>query len=223
VIAGVEIAFSCRQCREVGGDYYDFIHLGERKLALAIGDVAGKGMPAALLMSAMLTGFRMEVVKGGTAENILTKVNRHVFNMTRGNMYSTLGLALFDFAGGSAVVNYASAGHMDPYIVREGNVIAWQGSTLPLGIDSDIRYQGSDITLAPGDIFVMYTDGVVEARSAHGQMVGFDWWEQELRRLSPERDLAIQLAELLERFPHPNPEEPDDDRTIVMLRWNGPS
>ncbi len=221
VMEGVDIAASCQQCQEVGGDFYDVIPLGERYYCVAIGDVTGKGLPAALLVSAMMTGLRTEAAKGGTAGDIITRLNRHVFHMTQGKMFTTLGLALIDLSSGTARLEYASAGHLDPYIFRNGQVMELQCSSLPLGISPDTVYQGILNTLAPGDIFILYTDGIIESRHASGGMLGFEWWEQELRQLSPYRGLEEQLLRLIKRPQHEEAEELGDDRTLVMVRWNG--
>lgn len=149
------------------------------------------------------------------------QLNRHVFHMTQGKMFTTLGLALIDLSSGTARLEYASAGHLDPYIFRNGQVMELQCSSLPLGISPDTVYQGILNTLAPGDIFILYTDGIIESRHASGGMLGFEWWEQELRQLSPYRGLEEQLLRLIKRPQHEEAEELGDDRTLVMVRWNG--
>ncbi|GGG05639.1 PP2C family protein-serine/threonine phosphatase [Paenibacillus abyssi] len=217
---GMEVAVSCQQCHEVGGDFYDVIPLAGQRYCVAIGDVAGKGLPSALLMSAMMTGLRTEAVKGGSAGDILTRLNRHVFQMTQGKLYTTLGLAILDLSSGQVELDYASAGHLDPYLIRSGQVMEWQGSSYPLGMVWDERYQGTLHTLAPGDIFVLYTDGIIESRHASGSMLGFEWWEQQLRQLSPGRELNEQVSEIIGSLEALGQEGPDDDRTLVLLKWH---
>lgn len=220
-IGGLEVAVSCEQCQQVGGDFYDLISLGEGRYCAAVGDVSGKGLPAALLMSAMMTGLRTEASRGGSAGEILTRLNRHVYQMTQGKLYSTLGLALLDVSSGSMELDYASAGHLDPYLVRDGQVIEWQLSSCPLGMFPEEEYSGTRHTIVPGDIFVLYTDGVIESGYETGSMLGFEWWEQQLRQLRQDRELEAILADLIGKLQTAEEEDSVDDRTIVLLRWDG--
>ncbi|CAM4164367.1 serine/threonine-protein phosphatase [Paenibacillus alkaliterrae] len=220
-IEGVEFAVLCQQCQAVGGDFYDMIPLGGRRYCIAIGDVSGKGLPAALLMSAMMTGLRTEAMKGGTAGDILTRLNKHVYQMTQGKLYATIGLAVIELASGTMELDYASAGHLDPYLVRGGHVMEWQCSSFPLGISQDEQYEGTHHTLATGDLFVLYTDGIIESGHASGSMLGFERWEHELRLLQPDRDLQDQLTELLSRIRVLEEGVGDaDDRTLLLMKWN---
>lgn len=222
VSPSLDIAASCQQCHEVGGDFYDVIRIGESRYCIAIGDVSGKGLPAALLMSAAMTGLRTEAVKGGTAGDILTRMNRHIYQMTRGRMYSTAGLAIIDLSSDAASLDYASAGHLDPYLIRHGELTEWPCSSLPLGISPDTVYQGTSYTLETGDIFLMYTDGIVESGQSSGEMFGFDRWEQELRRISPKQPVDEQLGALLGRMGHTDHQAGlHDDQTVVFVQWKG--
>ncbi|WP_179215546.1 PP2C family protein-serine/threonine phosphatase [Paenibacillus sp. MY03] len=215
-----DIAASCQQCHEVGGDWYDVIPLGEHRYCIAIGDVSGKGMPAALLMSAAMTGLRTVVAQGGTAGDMLGRLNLYMYQMTRGRMYTTAGLAILDVSAAS--LEYAAAGHLDPYWIRQGELIDWPCSSLPLGMFPDTAYHGASRAWAPGDMFLLYTDGIIESGQAAGDMLGFERWEQELRRLSPERHAEDQLQALLGRLEHSEHEgELHDDRTVILLRWKG--
>jgi phosphoserine phosphatase RsbU/P len=221
-VPGLEISAFCGQCHEVGGDFYDVISLGEKRLAIAIGDVSGKGMPAALLMTAVMTGLRMEAGKGGSAGDMLSRLNSHVFNMTKGNMYVTIGLALLELSlDDCAVLDYASAGHMAPYMQREGQLTEVPCSSLPLGIDPDEIYKGEARKLAEGDTWVLYTDGMIESADATGAMLGFEGWEQKLGSIHGGEPLPSTPEELAERFELTDEVQQQDDRTVVLIRWNG--
>lgn len=223
-LPGLSMEASCEQCREVGGDFYDCHRIGEHRWAVAVGDVSGKGLPAALLMSAVLMGLRTEAEAGGSAGEILTRLNRHVHAMTGGRMYATLGLAVMDLSPGTCKVEYASAGHLEPYVLRDGRVEEWPCSSMPMGMDPEAVYLPEVLELGPGDGLVLYTDGIVEADGSGGEMLGFDGWRQVLERYASaggrEGDADPGLANLLAQLPRMNEAEPQDDRTVVLIRWH---
>ncbi|PRX72147.1 serine phosphatase RsbU (regulator of sigma subunit) [Cohnella sp. SGD-V74] len=218
-IEGMELAVFCRMCQEVGGDFYDLIPLGGRRYCIAIGDVSGKGLPAALLMTAMMTGLRAEAARGGTAGDMLSRLNAHVYRMTQGKQYATLGVAVVDLGGESVELEYASAGHLDPYLIRQGQAMAWQFSSYPLGMSPEERYEVVRHRIDDGDIFVLYTDGIIEQGGSSGEMLGFDGWERRLRSIRPESRLEEALAELRGMEEADDGENAEDDRTLLLIRW----
>jgi serine phosphatase RsbU (regulator of sigma subunit) len=223
---GVRLSVFCRQILEVGGDFYDVLELGENRYILAIGDVSGKGLPAALMMSAVMAGLRNEAGAGGGSAEMLARLNRHIFQMTGGKGYTTMALAVLELSDGGAVLDYASAGHMDPYLIRGKRAAALEGSSLPLGIAPDTDYRAIRVELRKGDILAMYTDGMVEAQDADGQMAGFERWEEELGKLAPDKPLEEELQALLDRWSNGGTREDQgiapaplqDDRTVLLIR-----
>lgn len=216
---GWEIAVSCRPSREVGGDFYDLIPLEAHRYAIAIGDVSGKGLPAALLMSAVMVGMRTEAARGGTAGDILSRLNRHVHELARGKMYATLGLAIIDTAA-RPMLDYASAGHLDPYLLRGGQPAPLMNASLPLGMFPNERYTGHSYPLEAGDLLILYTDGIIESSLNDETASGFDWWESQLRQLEQSGQLQELLSTLLGNLPLPTPvhESMADDQTLLLLR-----
>jgi phosphoserine phosphatase RsbU/P len=210
-----QIAACCHQSLEVGGDFYMAVELEDRRILVAIGDVTGHGLPAALLMSAAMVVLRKEMERGGEPEELLGRMNRHVFDTVRGASFVTMGIARVDWRSG--VTEYAGAGHMAPYLVRSGQLEEIDSSSLPLGIDPETEYQRCTFTLSPGDLFVMYTDGIVEARQPDGHMLGFEAWEQALSRLHGEQPLDTQLGDLLNQLSLSSGVHTGDDRTVMML------
>jgi phosphoserine phosphatase RsbU/P len=212
----VEIAARCDQSLEVGGDFYLIEEVNRDRLLMAIGDVTGHGMPAALLMSAAMVALRKEIEHSGAPGDILRRMNKHVLEIAGGSSFVTLGIALLDLQNGQ--LEYAGAGHMAPYIVQAGLLQEIDSSSLPLGIDPDADYRGCTRTMEPDDILVMYTDGIVEVRQGDGRMLGFEAWEQELVSLHEAPSLGERLEAMLEQ--RALSEDPDhgDDRTVVMVR-----
>ncbi|WP_409344499.1 PP2C family protein-serine/threonine phosphatase [Paenibacillus sp. MBLB4367] len=210
----------CEQSLETGGDFYDWMELDDRRLAVLVGDVMGKGMPAALIMSSVLALFRLEVRKGGTAGDVLTRLNRRIVETLQGEMMVTAGLALIELDSGRLA--YASAGHLAPYIVSAGgDVRELPVASIPLGVDDEESYSQGEYEIAPGDRLILYSDGVVEAQHADGAIYGFDEWERELSETDSGKPLAEQLRMLMDKLPRSAGAEPLDDRTVVCVRWEG--
>lgn len=221
---GWEIAVSCRPSREVGGDFYDLIPLGGQRYGVAIGDVSGKGLPAALLMSAVMAGLRTEAARGGTAGDILSRLNNHVYELSQGKMYATLGLAIVDMAA-KPMLDYASAGHLDPYLLRGGQPTPIICSSLPLGMYPGESYIGHNYPLEANDLLILYTDGMIEGSLNDEEASGFDWWEEQLRQLEHggrleehSNQLEQLLGTLLGNLPVPDQEGMADDQTLLLLR-----
>ncbi|GAB2673178.1 PP2C family protein-serine/threonine phosphatase [Paenibacillus thermoaerophilus] len=216
-LAHVEFAASCEQCQEVGGDFYEAVRLDERRSAVMIGDVSGKGMSAALLMSAVMTGVRLELPDIRCAGELLTRLNGHVWRAAQGTRYVTMGVALLEAEDGEVRLEYASAGHLSPYLVRGGTAVELPCSSLPLGIDPDRTYGSISCRMRPGESLVLYTDGAVENPDCGGEMPGFERWEEHMARLRTDLPASAQLSLLLEKLCAEN-QALRDDRTVVLVR-----
>ena len=208
------IAALCRQTKEVGGDFYDIVPLSEERFAVIVGDVAGKGLQAALLMSAVMSLFRREIREGRAAGEVLARLNRQLFQAIQGRLFITTGLAIIDRK--ESTLTYANAGHMPPYLIREDQLEEFIHPSLPLGIIPDTVYLNHVIPFPIGSRFVMYTDGMVESQLKDGNMLGFEYFEQYLLELRRE-DLAQQAEDLMERIADSADRQHEDDRTVVMI------
>ncbi|MDF2650292.1 MAG: hypothetical protein K0Q73_6097 [Paenibacillus sp.] len=213
-IAGFHIAALCRQTKEVGGDFYDIVSLNEGKFAIIVGDVVGKGLQAALLMTVVMSLFRREIRVGGTAGDVLVRLNRQLFQALQGQLFITAGLAIFD--RNESTLTYANAGHMPPYLLREGRLAEEIHPSLPLGIIAEATYQSHIIDYPQGTRFVMYTDGMVESQREDGEMIGFESFERYLLELS-EGKLLEQAEALMERISVSIDRRREDDRTVVIV------
>lgn len=175
---------------EVGGDYYDYIPVESAPAgdpeetpdpsacmgwAVAVGDVAGKGMPAALLMANLCAEVRHLVRSGTSPEHTAARVSRHIYDADLPGRFVTFVLAMVD--GVSHTVRVVNAGHMAPLVRRacgEVEALAPDDSGLPLGVDRGAAYRASSTTLEPGDVVVLFTDGVSEAMGRHDALFGID-------------------------------------------------
>ncbi len=213
-IASFDVASRCRQTNEVGGDFYDVIPLSESKFAVIVGDVAGKGLQAALIMSAVMSLFRRGIRAGETAGDVLTRVNRQLAQALQGQLFITAGLAIFD--RDLSEIAYANAGHMPPYLLHDGRLEEALYPSLPLGISVETTYQTHAIACPKGSRLVIYTDGMVEGQRGDGEMIGFDGFEQYLLETG-NQTLSEQVEALIERCSGSVGRHRADDLTIVMV------
>ena len=182
VIAGLELAGYNLQCRTVGGDYFDYLPFGDG-LALVVGDVAGKGMPAALLMASLqahtqaITELGGEV--GGDPASVVSKLNRAITKYTPGNRFVTFFLAVFNPL--DSTLTYCNAGHNPPLLIRsDGSVERLEEGGTVLGLFAGAAFQDKTIRFDPGDFLILYSDGVVEACSANGEE---EFGEERLKKI----------------------------------------
>ncbi len=212
----LKIAAACRLTKEVGGDFYDVVKIDEKRTAVVIGDVSGKGMQAALIMSAAIVLLRSEIRRGGHAAQILSRLNRDLAGTLGPTSYVTLFIAILDME--RSMADYASAGHLSPYLLRAGSLKELDCSSLPLGIDPDETYAGKQIRLEAGDRMVLVTDGVIEAAAPLGEMLGFENFERLLPHLPAASHPMDALNELIARLPWETSSPHEDDRTLVLVQ-----
>jgi serine phosphatase RsbU (regulator of sigma subunit) len=170
--------------RVVGGDLYDFVDLPGGRIGIAVADVAGKGIAAALLMSVVQASLRVISAESDiTSSQLATKMNRFLYQSTAANKYATFFYAQVDADGRR--LRYVNAGHNPPYLVRrtEGRVEIMDLCTggVVLGMFPDVEYKNAEIDLRPGDLFVVFTDGVTEALNANGEEFGEERLKDLLR------------------------------------------
>jgi phosphoserine phosphatase RsbU/P len=170
-VEGIELAGHNAACRTVGGDYYDFIPYPDGRVAIALGDVSGKAMPAALLMTSLHARVRVLAEEPPDVAQMMTKLNRATAANCPSNRFITFFFSVLDPKTGELV--YANAGHNPPMIARaNGSVDQVQGGGLLMGILPSASYEAYRVTLNPGDSLVLYSDGVTEAADVNGEEFG---------------------------------------------------
>jgi len=193
-----------RPADEVGGDFFQQIGDGRGGILIVVGDVSGKGLPAAMMVSVLVGAIRAEAAHGAEPADLLASLNERMMGRSRGGF--TTCMAAHFTAGGQLTL--ANAGHLPPYLNRiEIEVPA----ALPLGLVAHATYECTTLQLAPGDRLTFVSDGVVEAQSKSGELFGFD----RTRALS--RELAAVLAEAAHSFGQA------DDITVVTVEFAGSS
>jgi len=162
LLAGFEVSGTSLPSRQVGGDYFDFLELPDGRLGLAIGDVSGKGMPAALLMSNLQASLQGQVIHPSSVSEIVGRVNDLLVRSTDPHMFTTFFYGVLDRA--TAAFTSTNAGHNPPLLCRAGGSLEkLTVGGLLLGMLPDQEYAQQEVNLEPGDVIVLYTDGITEA------------------------------------------------------------
>ena len=217
-LQGVQLAAICRAARVVSGDYYDFIPLGPTRLGLAVADISGKGISAALLMASLQAALRSQAVldgRGGTAE-LVARVNQHLFHNTSDDRYATFFYAVYDTA--TRTLTYTNAGHLPPFYVVGSEVEKLDKGGTVVGLFDDCQYTQGAIRIAPGSLLIAFSDGLVEPENVYGEEFGTQRLMEEVlrhREASPQR-LAESLLAATEQWAG-TPEQADD-MTVVVAR-----
>jgi serine phosphatase RsbU (regulator of sigma subunit) len=172
--AQLELAREFIPFREIGGDYYDFISLGHDRVALALGDVMGKGIPAALLAATLSAAVRSQIQVGNAdPEQVVARVNQLFWEVTPTGLFATLFFGVLDFSMGT--LEYVNAGHHYPFRVRANGDVEdlAEGGTV-LGLMEGASYQPGFLEIETGDLFVLYSDGVIDRLGCGDELYGID-------------------------------------------------
>ena len=173
MIKGYDLAGKSLPAKSVGGDYFDLIRLGDGRLFFCLGDISGKGMPAALLMSNMLATLRGQNLDLTTPGSILNYSNEHMFRNTDPERFSTLFLGILDPE--NSELTYSNAGHNLPFIVNEkGSVKRLEMGNIVLGAIEDVTYEEDSLKLEKGDTLLVFSDGISEAINPDEEEFGED-------------------------------------------------
>jgi serine phosphatase RsbU (regulator of sigma subunit)/anti-sigma regulatory factor (Ser/Thr protein kinase) len=214
-LPGWQVAALYRPARAVGGDFYDFIALPEGRLGIVVGDVSGKGVPAALVMATTHAILRAEAPDLIAPARVLERVNDLMQRETFEHMFVTCLYAVLDHASGQ--LRFANAGHNPPYLRGEAGAIELRATGMPLGLLPDMRYEEKSAIVAPGDDLLLYSDGLTEAHGAGREMFGFPRLASLLADGPGGKDLIDLLLRELRGFTGSEWEQ-EDDITLVTLR-----
>ncbi len=213
----LDYAGVCVQARQVGGDYYDFLELGSERLGMVIGDVAGKGISAALLMANLQANLRSRcAIATDEPRRFLQSVNQLFFENSIDSAYATLFFA--EYQNETRLLRYANCGHLAGILLRQDGALERLESTgAVVGLFADWDCSIEERHLSPGDILVLYTDGVVESFNNVGDEFGEQRLTEALRRhrhLSSKHLLDAILGEVREF----SPREQYDDITLIAAK-----
>jgi serine phosphatase RsbU (regulator of sigma subunit)/anti-sigma regulatory factor (Ser/Thr protein kinase) len=200
----------------VGGDFYDFIGLPAGKLGIVIGDVTDKGVPAALVMASTRSILRAAAERHSTPGQVLARVNTLLHPEIPPKMFVTCLYAIFDPVTGRFW--FANAGHNLPALHTAGGVVELRARGMPLGLLPDMEYEEVEATLAPGDVILLYSDGLAEAHNEAREMYGFPRVLATVGAYQGGQNLVQIVRTDLERFVGESWEQEDDVTLVVLER-----
>jgi len=217
-IAGISIAGISIPAKEVGGDYYDFLPVTDSKVAITIGDVSGKGVPAALMMVMIHSILRAKVTSEHSPKKLVFDLNNSLFNELEPRMFITFFYMLLDTD--TKLIRYTNAGHNYPMIFHADNteVESLKDGGLLLGVFEGPEYQEGSYQLAIGDVVVMYTDGIVEAMNEKDEMYGYDEFCELMHRIKHKKaeEIKEDILEATRNFMGEAAQY--DDLTLIVIK-----
>lgn len=214
----LRVAASFHSARLVSGDYFDCESAHDGRLALVIGDVAGKGISAALLMASLQSSLRTQLAldEVQSAPQIVTRLNQHLCNSTTTEKYATFCLGLYDEQ--TSVITYTNAGHIPPVLIRAGVTQRFDVNRTVVGVFPSAEYESSSLTLLPGDLLALFTDGVTEPENEFEEMFGearlIDLLTKNAHR--GEQEIIALVLDAIRQWT--GSDELQDDITLMLAR-----
>jgi len=219
VLPGIDIAAEMKTARLLGGDYYDFFQLSDDVIDVVIADVSGKGAAAALLMPSLAVALRLRARELQGPAEVIKDLDNVLKQITNSATFVTMFYARLNRA--SRVLQYANAGHNPPLLLRAGSceplMLDEAGGPI-LGILPDARFSDASLTLAPGDILTLFTDGVTEQENEQGEEFAVDRLKDVICREGTESaaEVVAHVSEAVAAFAGET--EQADDLTVVVLK-----
>ncbi len=220
VMQTIALLGACEPARSASGDYYDYLSLPGGKLAIAIGDVAGKGISAALLMASIQSIMRTQLLAGHTGElctsDLVAQLNRQLYGNTAPEKYATFFFGIYDEA--TRGLTYTNAGHLSPLIIRDGKIAELEVTGTVVGLFPFSNYEEQHVTLAAGDLLVAFTDGITEPENEYGEEFGMERLAEAVLK-NQQAEAAEIVAKVMEAVKQwsSSPELPDD-MTVLIAR-----
>jgi serine phosphatase RsbU (regulator of sigma subunit) len=216
-VRGLDVAGHNAACRTVGGDYYDFFRYGASRIAMVLGDVSGKGMPASLLMMGLQSRVQVLIEDPRSLADVMTRLNRITSANLPSNRFITLFFCILD--GDTGELMFCNAGHNPPLIVRaDGTYQLLKGGGPVLGIIPSVSYVEYHESLDPGDVLVIYSDGVTEATNPAGEEFDTGGLAQAVTsaRYEPAETIIAEINDAVLKYTGGAP--PSDDVTLIVAR-----
>ena len=207
----------CQPAKEVGGDFYDFLQLGDGRVGFVVGDATGKGVPAAIVTTATAAYLgAVNAASDSSPGEALALANEALFARIPPNMFVTCFYTILDPK--SASLTYANAGHELPYLHRNGDAEELRARGMPLGMMPGMGYEEGEVSLAEGECVLFHSDGLVEAHNPQGEMFGFPRLRALVAEHGKERSLRNLLLEELYSFVGEGWEQEDDITLLTLER-----
>ena len=215
-LSGLKITFFNIPSRIVGGDFYDIFKLGPNKLAVAIGDVSGKGAPASILMAMLYAGFRSLLKVIYPVVEVVARLNNLITDTTAEGYYATFFFGIYNHE--THELTYSNAGHNSPILLRDGGSIErLQIGGVVLGFLKDQEYRQAQITLRSGDCLILYTDGITEVMNSEGEEFGEERLIDFIKKNRKKNYSGIKKLLIQELNKFSAQQELADDATFAMI------
>jgi sigma-B regulation protein RsbU (phosphoserine phosphatase) len=219
-IPGVEIEAICKAARTVSGDYYDFVQLSPTHLAIAIADISGKGISAALLMASLQAALRSQMLVEGsktlsTAE-LVSRLNKHLVRNTGDDRFATFFIAIYDSA--TRTFRYTNAGHLPSLLIGNGTALHLDVGGMVLGVVEDYVYEEGSLIVPPDALFVAYSDGLIEPENVYGEEFGIPRLEDAAVRAKGATPLMVAESLMAAAEEWAGTPEQADDMTVIVAR-----
>jgi serine phosphatase RsbU (regulator of sigma subunit)/pSer/pThr/pTyr-binding forkhead associated (FHA) protein len=215
----LQLAYLSIPCREVGGDYYDVIQLPDKRLALVIADVCGKGVSAALLSATIQGALEAGLQWSHGVASVANHLNLFLRQRTETNIFATLFCGLLAPDGR---LEYVNAGHVPPFWLRGEKVESLAASNVPLGLYEREDYHAAQVQLAPGDLLVLYTDGIMDATNSRGETYGRERLKLVAASFRQDSLTSLSHAVLKDVRDFTQDAFQEDDISLVLARF-GPT
>ncbi len=219
-IPGVEIEAICKAARAVSGDYYDFIQLSPTHLAIAIADISGKGISAALLMASLQAALRSQVLVAGsetmsTAE-LVSRLNKHLVRNTGDDRFATFFIAVYDSA--TRNLRYTNAGHLPSFLISKDSALHLDKGGMVLGVVEDYCYEEGAVIVPPDSLLVGYSDGLVEPENVYGEEFGIRRLQQAAVHVQGATPQVVAESLMTAAEEWAGTPEQADDMTVIVAR-----
>ena len=213
---GLEFAAVCIPARGISGDYYDVMVLPDGRVALAVADISGKGISAAILMANLQAVLRTITQTAGSPCEVCSALNHHLHQVTDSAKFATFFYA--EWNNTERRLRYVNAGHHSPILVGSNFGKRLESGGFPLGMFGDAEFQTGELTLEPGDLLVIYSDGITEAESQTGDEFGEHRLQAAVEANSTKPLVELQAAVLEAVRKWSGSGEPQDDMTLLIVR-----
>src|SRR5712691_2903298 len=219
-VPGVEIEAICKAARSVSGDYYDFIQLSPTHIAIAIADISGKGISAALLMASLQAALRSQLLVEGSEclsmVELVSRLNKHLVRNTGDDRFATFFIGVYDSA--ARTLRYTNAGHLPAFLICNGTSERLDKGGMVLGVVEDYAYEEGSLTVGQDSLLIGYSDGLIEPENVYGEEFGIRRLEEAAVRVQGAAPLMVAESLMAAAEEWAGTPEQADDMTVIVAR-----
>jgi len=219
-VPGVEIEAICKAARSVSGDYYDFIQLSPTHIAIAIADISGKGISAALLMASLQAALRSQLLVEGSERlsmvELVSRLNKHLVRNTGDDRFATFFIAVYDSA--TRTLRYTNAGHLPAFLICGGASHQLDVGGMVLGVVEDYIYEEGSLTVNPDSLLIGYSDGLIEPENVYGEEFGIRRLQEAAIHVQGATPIMVAESLMASAEEWAGTPEQADDMTVIVAR-----